>query len=119
MTFIGGLIVLHTLFFFGGGAGVVPQQEGSNPHKKFVKNFADNGSLTREASVSQDAGIVKTTFSPVLAQTGFFQKITGWLISPYTTINAAALPAMFSLLLQALMGFLEAYTVYKAVRGGF
>lgn len=119
MTFIGGLIVLHTLFFFGGAAGAVPQQEGDSPHKKFVDNFAENDSLTEEASISQDAGVVETTFSPILAQTGFFQTITGWLLSPYTTIRAAALPAMFSLLLQALMGFLEAYTIYKAVRGGF
>jgi hypothetical protein len=110
--------VIHTLFFFGGQAGAVPQQEGENPHKKYVEKFT-NDSLARSAGIDEGSGIVETTFSPILAQNSFFNKITGWLTSPYSTINATGLPPMFKLLLNALMGFFEAYTVYKAVRGGF
>jgi len=118
LTWLGILITVHTLFFFGGEAGVVDNQSPDNPHKKFVDNFAENDTLTDEAGISEDAGIVETTFSPVLSQNSFFQTVSGWLMSPYSSINATSFPPMLKLLLNALMGLAEGYTIYKFVRGG-
>jgi len=121
IKYFGFLITVHTLFFFGMQAGMVDSQGPDNPHKQFLDNFNDTEAqrAAENAGVSSDSGIIESTFSPVLAQSNFFQQVSGWVLSPYNVVGAAELPPMLELLLNALMGFMDVYLIYKAVRGGF
>ena len=111
------LAVFHVLMFQAQSAGILDQNNPENQHKKFVDEV-QSSNLTESASVSSDSGIVEQTFSPIMALSSFINGIIGILVSPYSAIQATALPGMFQMLIQSLIGITEAYVAYLFVRGG-
>jgi len=111
------LAVFHVLAFQAQSAGVLDSQSPDNPHEKVVDKFSSDN-LTSQATVSDNSGIITETFSPILALSGFLNSLIGILVSPYTAISGTALPGMFKMLLQVLIGVSELYTAYLFVRGG-
>jgi hypothetical protein len=116
-VFLGFLVTLHVLLFFAGANGLITTQQGENPHKKVIDTFENPNDLSQKGQVSESSGIIEQTFSPVLAVSGLVNSLVGILSSPYTSIQATQLPALYQSLFTSLLGLFEIITVYRVATG--
>lgn len=112
------LVVLHVILFYAGTAGMITNQQGDNPHLKVINTFSSPDNATKSAQMSGDSGVIKQTFSPIVAISDLINTIVGLLASPYTTIQATPLPGVLRTLFQVLMGLYEIITAYQLATGG-
>jgi len=111
------LVVFHTLAFQAQSTGMLEQETPQNRHAKVVDTWQSEN-ITEQASVTAGSGIISGVFSPIAALAGFLNSIVGFLVSPYTAIQATSLPGMFQMLISGILGVSEAYVAYLFVRGG-
>ncbi|MFB6245922.1 MAG: hypothetical protein ABEJ03_06275 [Candidatus Nanohaloarchaea archaeon] len=110
------LITVHTLLYFAGANGIISQQQGDNPHKKYVNQFRGDN-LTEASTVDDDSNIIDGTFGPAVKALDFIKQIGGILLSPYTVVEDSQLPKMFIWIIQGLFGLFEAVIIAQFLRG--
>jgi len=115
--FLAFIVTLHVLLYFGGTAGLITTEQGDNPHLKVIDTFEENQNQVNQAQVSDKSGIIEQTFSPVLAISGLINTLVGILASPYTSIQATALPGVLQVLFTTLLGLFEIITAYRIATG--
>jgi len=112
------LIVFHAITFHAQSAGYLAEETPENRHKKVIDDFASNN-LTANATVSTQSRIQQETggLAGLLASIGIINSLIGILASPYSAINATALPTLLKTIITALTGFTEAFVIYQFIRG--
>ena len=110
------LIISHTLLFGAQSAGTIDNQQGENPNKQFVDQFRGDN-LTDEAAVEDDSNIIDGTFGPAVKSLGFIDAIAGILKSPYTLVAGSGLPTEIIMVIQAIIGLMEAAVIAGFLRG--
>ena len=110
------LVFGHVILFFAGVQGFVPSYEGDNPHQAFINESTGDeiqDSLLNEnesSVVSENVGVGYTSLN-------FVQKIKGILFSPYSLLENAELPAMFTTLFKSVLSVVEIVAIGGFLRG--
>jgi len=114
--FLAFIVAIHVVLFYAGAAGVITNEQGDNPHAQVIDEF-ENQQLTKDESLRGESGIIQDTFSPIFAISGFINDLVGLITSPYTTLQATALPAFFSTMIGVIFGLMEILIAYRAFTG--
>jgi len=102
-----------------GENGYLAFQEGGNPHKQYVENFANNGPLEDSASTisgTDQSGVISQVSSTFLSLP-LVGDLTKFLFADALTLANSPLPQFLKLLLGGIINAVKFTAIISVLRG--